>query len=137
MRRCCFVVRPVMLLFEICFSKARDGSLPCLLTITNFSLPESISSTFLHVCEVPKNFAGCLIWLLDCDCLLDHPEGYSGILAINSPLYVPLFFRSWGYLSPFHSLSPNAFGLEGSSGKIPEQCKLTQVGSLSGFRKQR
>jgi len=35
--------------------------------------------------------------------------------------------RSWGYLSPFHSLPSNAFGLEGSSGKIPEQCKLTQV----------
>ncbi|WAQ83763.1 hypothetical protein PtA15_4A211 [Puccinia triticina] len=35
--------------------------------------------------------------------------------------------RSWGYLSPFHSLPSNAFGLEGSSGKVPDQCKLTQV----------
>ncbi|MBW0510514.1 hypothetical protein O181_050229 [Austropuccinia psidii MF-1] len=35
--------------------------------------------------------------------------------------------RSWGYLSPFHTLPSNAFGLDGSSPKVPQGCQLEQV----------
>ncbi|MBW0526827.1 hypothetical protein O181_066542 [Austropuccinia psidii MF-1] len=70
-------------------------------------------------------------------------EPFAAVEAIDSPQlesYFPLVspaqtefnhsfnpIRSWGYLSPFHSLAPNAFGLDGCSAKVPKGCKLKQV----------
>ncbi|KAH9467827.1 hypothetical protein Pst134EA_011448 [Puccinia striiformis f. sp. tritici] len=46
-------------------------------------------------------------------------------VQVSNDSFDPL--RSWGYLSPFHSLPSDAFGLSGSSGQVPGQCRLTQV----------
>ncbi|KAG0141524.1 hypothetical protein CROQUDRAFT_83136 [Cronartium quercuum f. sp. fusiforme G11] len=70
-------------------------------------------------------------------------EPFAAVTAIVSPRlesYYPLVspiegstikdfdpLRSWGYLSPFHSLPHDAFGLESSSAKIPPTCELEQV----------
>ncbi|KAI8457593.1 histidine phosphatase superfamily, partial [Phakopsora pachyrhizi] len=63
-------------------------------------------------------------------------EPFVAVTAPKSPefqSYFPISFdpiRSWGYLSPFHSLPSNTFGLSSSSPQVPKTCKLKQVHML-------